>query len=185
LHVLAVDDEEDVLDTIEDVLGEAKVDRAKDHESALQKLKRTNYDLAILDIMGVNGFDLLVEAVNRDIPTVMLTAHALNPEMLKTSLTKGALSYLPKEELPRLDEFLDELLGTHKKGDSTWKLLFERLGGFFKKSFGQEWEVVDFETLAKQYRKELAKKPAIAEVAEKNLTDEYRIMRRRVPLDRP
>ena len=104
LSVLAVDDEKDILDTIEDVLDKAKVDRAEDYDSASQKLKDRKYDLAILDIMGVNGLDLLVEAVNKGIPTVMLTAHAMNPETLKASINKGALSYLPKEELTRLDD---------------------------------------------------------------------------------
>jgi len=110
LSVLAVDDEKDILDTIEDVLDDAKVDRAEDYESASQKLKDTKYDLAVLDIMGVNGLELLVEAVNKGIPTVMLTAHAMNPETLKASINKGALAYLPKEELSRLDELVNELL---------------------------------------------------------------------------
>src|SRR5215471_7495799 len=88
LHVLAVDDEKDILDTIEDVLDEAKVDRAEDYATASQKLKDVKYDLAVLDIMGVNGMELLVEAVNKGIPTVMLTAHAMNPESLKSSINK-------------------------------------------------------------------------------------------------
>jgi DNA-binding NtrC family response regulator len=140
LNVLAVDDEKDILDTIEDVLDEAKVDRAQDYESASQKLKDTKYGLAILDIMGVNGLDLLVEAVNKGIPTVMLTAHAMNPETLKASITKGALSYLPKEELARLDELVNELLEAHEKGNSTWRLLFERMGEFFRKTFNEGWD---------------------------------------------
>jgi len=120
LSVLAVDDEKDILNTIEDVLDEAKVDRATDYDSASQKLKDRKYDLAILDIMGVNGLDLLVEAVNKGIPTVMLTAHAMNPETLKASITKGAISYLPKEELTRLDEL-----------------------GFFEKTFNEGWDTED------------------------------------------
>ncbi len=139
LSVLAVDDEKDILDTIEDVLDEAKVDRAEDYDSASQKLKDRKYDLVILDIMGVNGLDLLVEAVNKEIPTVMLTAHAMNPETLKASINKGALSYLPKEELTRLDDLVNELLEAHKKGNSTWRLLFERLGDNFEKAFSPGW----------------------------------------------
>ena len=139
IRVLAVDDEKDILDTIEDVLDEAKVDRAQNYESASQKLKETRYDLAILDIMGVNGLELLVEAVNKGIPTVMLTAHAMNPETLKASINKGALSYLPKEELTRLDELVNELLDAHKKGNSTWQLLFEKLGDYFEKAFVPGW----------------------------------------------
>ena len=143
LSVLAVDDEKDILDTIEDVLDEAKVDRAEDYDSASQKLKDMKYDLAVLDIMGVNGLELLVEAVNKGIPTVMLTAHAMNPETLKASINKGALAYLPKEELTRLDELVDELLEAHKKGNSTWRLIFERLGGFFDKTFNEGWDTDD------------------------------------------
>ena len=139
LRVLAVDDEVDVLDTIEDVLDEAQVDRALDYDTASQKLQDTPYDLAILDIMGVNGLALLVEAVDKGIPTVMLTAHAMNPETLKTSISTGALSYLPKEELSNLDDFLNELLEASRQGRSTWELLFERLGRFFEKSFGPQW----------------------------------------------
>ena len=139
LSVLAVDDEKDILDTIEDVLDVAKIDRAEDFDTASQKLKDTKYDLAILDIMGVNGLELLVQTVNQGIPTVMLTAHAVNPESLKASINKGALAYLPKEELTRLDDLVNELLEAHKKGNSTWRLLFEKLGDSYAKSFGPEW----------------------------------------------
>ena len=143
LRILAVDDEQDILDTIEDVLDEAQVDQAKDYDSASQKLKETKYDLAILDIMGVNGLVLLAEAAVRGIPTVMLTANSLNPPSLKDSIQKGAISYLPKEELHKLDEILSEVLDTHKRGESTWKHLFQRLGNFFDKSFGQDWRKDD------------------------------------------
>lgn len=149
-QILAVDDEEDILDTIEDLLEEAHIDRATDYGSASAMLVEKNYDLAILDIMGVNGMGLLEEAVSRDVPTVMLTAHAMSPEMLHSSMTKGALSYLPKEELTHLDEFLEALLETKQKGASTWKLLFERLGGFFDKAFGEDW-TAKYPEIARRY----------------------------------
>ena len=137
--ILAVDDEEDVLEIIEEKLETADVDTALDYQTASEKIRQKKYDLVILDIMGVNGLILLEEAVNNGIPAVMLTAHALNPESIKTSIKKGAISYLPKEELPNLDEFLSDILATEKKGGSTWKLLFDRLGSFFEHSFGQNW----------------------------------------------
>jgi DNA-binding NarL/FixJ family response regulator len=93
--------------------------------------------------MGVNGLVLLAEAAVRGIPTVMLTAHSLNPASLKASIQTGALSYLPKEELPKLDEFISEVLETHKSGGSTWKLLSKRLGNFFDRAFGQGWMTDD------------------------------------------
>jgi DNA-binding response OmpR family regulator len=142
-HILAVDDEEDVLETIEDVLDEARVDRARDYETASEMIRETRYDLAILDIMGVNGLQLLEEAVERGIPAVMLTAHAINPETLMASIRKGAISYLPKEKLADLDALLNELLAAQERGEPAWKLLFEKLGEFFDDRFGPGWKEKD------------------------------------------
>jgi len=141
--ILAVDDEQDILETIEEILEGAHVDRALDYETASRKIRETRYDLAILDIMGVNGLKLLEEAVERGIPTVMLTAHAINPETLMESIRKGAISYLPKETLAELDELLNSLLATFERGEPPWKLLFERLGDYFDKRFGPDWKDKD------------------------------------------
>jgi len=141
--ILAVDDEQDILETIEEILEGAQVDRALDYETASSKIKETRYDLAILDIMGVNGLQLLEETVERGIPTVMLTAHAINPETLMESIRKGAISYLPKETLAELDELLNRLLEAFERGEPPWKLLFERLGDYFDKRFGPDWKDKD------------------------------------------
>jgi CheY-like chemotaxis protein len=144
-HILAVDDEKDILETIEDILEGVNVDRASDYDSASRKIKEKRYDLAILDIMGVNGLNLLEEAVERGIPAVMLTAHAVNPETLMTSIQKGAISYLPKEKLAELDDLLEKLIGAFERGDPPWKLLFEMLGDYFNDRFGPEWKEKDKE----------------------------------------
>lgn len=141
--ILAVDDEVDILETIEDILEEAKVDTAKDYESASEKIKKQTYDLVILDIMGVNGLQLLEESVSRGFPTVMLTAHAVNPEALMASISKGAISYLPKESLSDLDDLLNDLLGAYERGEAPWKLLFSKLGGYFDERFGADWKNSD------------------------------------------
>jgi CheY-like chemotaxis protein len=141
LHILAVDDEEDILDTIVEILDESRVDTAREYQSASQKIKERKYDLAILDIMGVDGLKLLEETVARDIPTVMLTAHAISPDTLMESIQKGAISYLPKETLADLDD----LLGAYHRGEPPWKLLFDKLGDFFDKRFGSEWKEKDQE----------------------------------------
>ena len=142
-HILAVDDEEDVLETIEDILEGAVVDRARDYDTASRKIRDHVYDLAILDIMGVNGLQLLEEAVARGIPTVMLTAHAVNPETLMSSIRKGAISYLPKEMLAELDILLNELLDAKAQGKPPWRLLFEKLGKYFDERFGMDWKDKD------------------------------------------
>ena len=139
-YILAVDDEKDILETIEELLEESHVDTAGDYASASEKIKTRHYDLAVLDIMGVNGLKLLEETVQRGIPTVMLTAHAISPETLMESIQKGAISYLPKETLADLDDLLNSLLGAFHRGEPPWKLLFEKLGGYFDERFGSQWK---------------------------------------------
>lgn len=139
-HILAVDDEWDVIETIEEILDPAKVDIAQDYETASQMILQTRYDLAILDIMGVRGIKLLEECVRRDIPAVMLTANSLNPESLMESIKKGAISYLSKEHLSDLDTLINDLLGARNEGKPTWKLLFEKLGSHFNLRFGKNWK---------------------------------------------
>ncbi|MCP4022680.1 MAG: response regulator [Desulfobacteraceae bacterium] len=139
-HILAVDDEWDVIETIVEILDEADVDTAQDYETASTKILQTKYDLAILDIMGVNGIKLLEECVKNDIPAVMLTANSLNPESLMESIKKGAISYLSKEHLSELDTLIEELMGAKNEGKPTWKLLFEKLGSHFNLRFGNNWK---------------------------------------------
>ncbi len=142
-RILAVDDEADILETIEDILDESDLDFARDYESASKKIKEKHYDLAILDIMGVNGLQLLEEAVKKGIPSVMLTAHAMSPESLMESIRKGAISYLPKESLTDLDTLLADLMDAHREGRPPWKLLFEKLGDYFDQRFGADWKDKD------------------------------------------
>ena len=142
-RILAVDDESDILETIQDILDMAEVDSARDYASASEKIRTGSYDLAILDIMGVNGLVLLEEAVAKGIPTVMLTAHAVNPETLMSSIRKGAISYLPKETLVELDDLLEDLLAAQAAGTPPWKLLFEKLGTYFDERFGPDWKTKD------------------------------------------
>lgn len=142
-RILAVDDEADILETIEDILDMAHVDSARDYAGASEKIRNGRYDLAILDIMGVNGLVLLEEAVAQGIPTVMLTAHAINPDTLMSSIRKGAIAYLPKETLAELDELLEDLLAAQAAGKPPWKLLFDKLGTYFDERFGPDWKAKD------------------------------------------
>lgn len=144
-HILAVDDEIDILETIQEILIDTKVDIAKDYDTASKKIMATQYDLAILDIMGVNGIQLLEECVAKKIPAIMLTANSMNPKSLVESIQKGAISYLSKEHLSEIDSLINALLGAKEEGKHTWKLLFDKLGGYFDKRFGQNWKDDDRE----------------------------------------
>jgi DNA-binding response OmpR family regulator len=172
-RILAVDDEEDILETIEDILDEVNLDTAKNYESASQKIKQTRYDLAVLDIMGVNGLKLLEECVARSIPAVMLTAHAVNPETLMESIRKGAISYLPKETLSELDELLEMLFAAHEKGQPAWKLLFEKLGDYFNERFGPDWKEKD-----KEFWSEFSRTYQVGKGIQERLKHDERILRK-------
>jgi len=139
--ILVVDDEPDVLETVEEELDMCLVHKASDYDTALQYLLSYTYDIVILDIMGVNGFELLKNAVSRGFPTVMLTAHALSPESLKKSINLGAVSFLPKEKISELRSFLEDVvLGG---GKPIWQKLFDKLGSYFNKRFGPDWKEKD------------------------------------------
>ena len=144
-YILAVDDEKDILETITDILDESVIDWAWEYQNASKKIKAVKYDLVILDIMGVNGLQLLEESVDRGIPTVMLTAHALDPKTLMESIQKGAISYLPKEKLSELDDLLNAILGAFNRNEPTWQLLLEKLWDYFNERWGPGWQERDRE----------------------------------------
>ena len=135
-RILIVDDEQDVLDTLAGLLDFCKIDTATSFEEGKDLLENSVYDIAILDIMGVRGFDLLKIATRRDIPALMLTAHALSEESLKKSAENGASYYAPKDHIDKIDVFLADVLEAKEKNKSAWIKVFERLGGFFDKKFG-------------------------------------------------
>lgn len=158
--VLVVDDEPDVLETVEEELDICLVHKATDYDTALQYLLSYTYDIVILDIMGVNGFELLKTSVSRGFPTVMLTAHALSPESLKKSIKLGAVSFLPKEKIAELRQYLEDVvLG---EGKPVWQKLFNKLGDYFNRRFGPDWKERDkfFKDFEDQLRQELKEEEA-------------------------
>lgn len=139
-RILAVDDEVDVLETLEDLLDGYPgliLDKATDYETGYHLLRSWTYDAVILDIMGVRGYDLLNAAVHLGFPTVMLTAHALSSDHLKRSVTMGARAYIPKERMSDIPEFLEDVISLGHR--SSLKRMFQRLGGVFNKRFGSRW----------------------------------------------
>jgi DNA-binding NtrC family response regulator len=153
--ILAVDDEEDVLDIIEEELSESAnitLHRATTFERAQQYLVSYTYDLVILDIMGVRGFDLLQIATNAGFPVVMLTAHAFTPEALRKSIELGARAYLPKEKLGSLTPFLEDVLKLNYT--SAWKKALDQVGSLFNKKFGSDWRKTE-EEFWKDFEKKL------------------------------
>lgn len=139
-RILAVDDEPDVLETLEELLEDfegLEFDKATDYDTGYQLLRSWTYDLVILDIMGVRGFDLLNASVHLGFPAVMLTAHALSVDALKQSIRMGARAYIPKEKMSDIVSFLEDVLTLEH--ESSLKSMVHRLGGFFNMKFGSKW----------------------------------------------
>jgi CheY-like chemotaxis protein len=142
--ILAVDDEPDVLEVLEGLLTMCDVVKATTSNEAEELLESGDFDIAILDIMGVDGYRLLDIANRRNITAVMLTAHAFTPDNLVRSIKEGAASYLPKEELPNIAIFLNDILEAQEKGKSTWEPWQERLpSSYFEKRWGAAWRDTD------------------------------------------
>jgi len=95
--ILAVDDEPDILAVLEEeimsVCPRCTFDKATTYERANELINSFTYELVILDIMGVRGFDLLEQAVIHRFPAVMLTAHALIRRPL-SDLLKWVLGHI-------------------------------------------------------------------------------------------
>jgi DNA-binding response OmpR family regulator len=139
-RVLAVDDEPDVLESLVELLDICKIDQASSFDEAKEMMEHNYYDLAILDIMGVNGYELLKIAKKRKIPALMLTANALTSDSLKRSAEEGAAYFAPKDEMVNIKEFAADVLNAIEKKKNPWVKMFERLGDFYDRRFsGPDW----------------------------------------------
>lgn len=143
--ILIVDDEPDILETLEELLDMCTIDTAPNFETAKKFLDKYTYDVAILDIMGVRGYDLLKITAQKGIPALMLTAHALSPENLVKSLKKGAQSYVPKDKISDISTFVKDILEARQRGIREHANWFARLKPFFDKKFGSAWRERDNE----------------------------------------
>ena len=139
--ILVVDDEPDILETLEDLLSMADVVKAQSFESAKALLEGSKFDLAILDIMGVNGYELLSICNRKNIAAVMLTSHALTPENIMKSFKMGAASFIPKDRISDIPVFLNDVLDAKAQGRHVWSQWTARLGeAYWEKKFGPKWK---------------------------------------------
>jgi DNA-binding NtrC family response regulator len=107
-------------------------------------LESKDFDIAILDIMGVNGYGLLEIANRKKLTVVMLTAHAFTPDNLVRSIKEGAASYLPKEEISNITTFLRDILKAKGMGEDPWGPWQNRLPtSYFERRWGAAWQDTD------------------------------------------
>ena len=144
--ILVVDDERDVLTVLEELLDMCTVVKATSFEEAKNHLQSRAFDVAVLDIMGVDGYKLLEMAIQHDVPALMLTAHAFTPDDLVKSIKEGAASYIPKEEITKIAEYLEDILEARKKGTNPWEPWHEKLPpSYFERRWGAAWKDNDKE----------------------------------------
>jgi DNA-binding NtrC family response regulator len=141
--ILIVDDETDILETLEELLDMCLIDSAPTYEDAQTLLSINSYDVAILDIMGVRGYDLLALANEKDIPALMLTAHALSPDNLIKSIQQGAHAYVPKDKISDIVAYVADIVKARSAGQKRQGSWFARLKPFFNKRFGSDWRSQD------------------------------------------
>ncbi len=99
--VLIVDDEQSIRRTLREILEFEKyeVDEASDGLECLVKLKRTQYDVVIMDIKmpKMDGMDALerIQLLTSDTPVVMISGHAdINTAV--EAVKKGAFDFISK-----------------------------------------------------------------------------------------
>ena len=144
VKVLAVDDEQDILAVLVELLDMCKVVTASTFEEAKQLLEFQSFDIAVLDIMGVDGYGLLELANGKNIPSLMLTAHAFTPDNLVKSIQEGAASYIPKEEITEIVDYLVDALTAQQKGENPWSAWQERLpSSYFERRWRAAWKDKD------------------------------------------
>jgi len=142
--ILIVDDEGDVLEVLEELLSMCEITKATSFQEAREALESQNFDIAVLDIMGVNGYALLDIAKRRGITAVMLTAHAFTPDNLKRSIQEGAASYIPKDEIADIAEFLVDVLEAKERQEDPWESWARRLpSSYFERRWGAAWQNTD------------------------------------------
>jgi DNA-binding NtrC family response regulator len=152
--ILIVDDEPDVLESLIELLDMCRIDTALSFEEGKRLLEDQNYDIAILDIMGVQGFELLRTANEQKIPALMLTAHALSEESLKKSAEDGAAYFAPKDKMHEIELFVADVLEAIDKKKNPWLKWFERLSGYYDKRFhGPNWREQEREFWEKKLKK--------------------------------
>ena len=102
--ILIVDDEENIRKTVQDLLEtkECKVIEAEDGRSALNLIRKEDFDLIILDIMmpEMSGWEVFQKISNSTKQyknkVIFLTVVEISPDRKKELVKKGALTYVTK-----------------------------------------------------------------------------------------
>jgi two-component system response regulator HydG len=140
-RILVVDDEQDICANLQDILSDLgyHVDVAYDGASALELVRKTRYDVALLDLKmpGMDGLELYrrIKRLRSGTVAMIVTAYA-GSETAQSAMTAGAWKIVAKPvDFPQLMALVDQALDQplvmvvdddHELCDSLWDLLRER-----------------------------------------------------------
>ncbi len=121
LHILLVDDEQIVRDTLGDYLVDCgyHVRTAEDGIEASSMLQQTTFDLVLADVRmpGDDGLALLqqLRTHDQDTPVIMMTGHG-DAQMDSEAELRGASGFLLKPvRLVELDDLIRRLIGQREQ----------------------------------------------------------------------
>lgn len=132
--ILIVDDMEENLVALEAVLGSlARVVRARSGEAALKAMLRQEFAVALIDVLmpGMNGFETAANIKGldqtKDIPIILLTGAAVDPNYAYRGYTVGAADFLIKPFDPwllrtKVNVFLELHRKNHQLADQADQL---------------------------------------------------------------
>lgn len=98
--ILVIDDDEDICFYLEQLLGkDFDIDLSNNGFQGIEKLKKSDYDLVLLDIMmpEMDGYEVL-DIIKKDFPniqTIFLSAKDTTSDMI-LGFKKGAARYITK-----------------------------------------------------------------------------------------
>jgi len=134
-RVLIVDDEPDILETLEELLSMCTISRATRFDQAKEQLEQNPFDFAILDIKGVDGYEILKIAKKKKVPAIMLTGYTISSQDPLVAYQEGADYYVPKERMETVEAVLLDILEARQRGASSWESWKERFGAYFKSRY--------------------------------------------------
>jgi two-component system response regulator HydG len=115
-HILLVDDDEDICQNVSDILTDLgyRVDTANEGMTALAMVRKTAYDVALLDLKmpGMDGLTLYrkIKELRAGTVAIIVTAYA-GGNTSEEALAAGAWQILPKPvSFPRLLGLVDQAL---------------------------------------------------------------------------
>ncbi|OGQ04099.1 MAG: hypothetical protein A2W61_07095 [Deltaproteobacteria bacterium RIFCSPLOWO2_01_44_7] len=116
IKILIVDDQPGMLETFTDILEDRGffVEVAEDGFQAIDKVKKTNYDIIFMDIRmpGINGVQTFreVKKINPKVAVIMMTAYAVE-DLIKEAIIEGAYTVVYKPfDMERIISTIERVL---------------------------------------------------------------------------